>query len=721
MVGFMRSRRTERFECVLPCPRGGNEGNVFKIAVILIFIPFLLFPLPGSPVDVEALEKQLHAPDISPKEKIRLLVQLSEFYQDSKPLKTVKYGKNALEILKKSSLNDPSLEIRVLLSLSRANQPIGRYDTALDYGHKAEITTLEIGDKRAAAIAYNNMGRIYHRLGYLDWSLDYARRALKSFSEMENKKGIAEAYKNIGNVYRTLRKSEEALEHYRKSLDILQALGDKKHLVPLFIYIGNVYHEARRYEKAMDYYQKSRAIVEKLNWRMAQAGVLYSIATLYADKGEDLARALDYGKKALDICKETGQKRNITILLCHMGKCHRKLKQYKKAFDYLDRALDIAIESKNKDITGNIYEELYHIYVETESYNKAYEYFDKVEDINDEILTKKRLISIPQLWLRLKTEKNEKEIQQLTFEYYIQESKLRRQELVRKLLIAAVLLGFMLVLSVVFYYRYRVKKGAARLLKESEKKLQAMNTAKDKLFSIIAHDLESPLNGLLLSSAYLEKNYDAMKEEEIKDSLHHIHENTSYMARLLENLLVWAVSQLGKLEVEPETLDLQRLTEETIELMISSAREKNIRLMSHINENTLVCADKRMVETIMRNLVTNAVKYSSSGGKVDISSRPNGNFIEIAVSDTGVGIPANTLDTLFQLGNHNSTRGTAGERGVGLGMFLCKEFVEKHRGTIRVESHSNKSSESHEPTPGTRVVFTLPSVYCRQGEAPGYH
>lgn len=653
--GFIWSTKTQRIVEASPYPRRRGNGGLFKITITLIFIPFLLFFSPGNPT------------------------------------------------------NKPSLEIRALLSQTQAAENSGQYETALEYGYKVETLALDIGDKKAAAVSFNHMSRIYHRLGYLDCSLDYAQRALKSFSEMKDNNGIAEAYQNIGNVYRTLRKSEQALEHYREALGILRTLGDKKQLVPIFIYIGNIYHEARQYDKAMNYYQKSRAIVEKLNLRMAQAGVLYSIATLYADKNEDLAGALDYGKKALDICKETGQKRNITILLCLMGKCQRKLKQYKKALDYLNQALEIAIESKNKDITENLYEEFYYLYLEMGSYNKAYEYFDKAKDIDDEILSKKQLMNIPKLWLRLKTEKNEKEIQQLKFKNDIQESKLRRQELLRKLLIAAVLLCFMLVLSAVFYYLYRVKKRAECLLKESERKLQEMNTAKDKLFSIIAHDLQSPLNGLLLSSAYLEKNYDAMKEEEIKDSLHHIHENTSHMARLLENLLVWAVAQLEKLEVEPETLDLHRLTEDTIELITSSAREKNIRLMSHINENTLVRADKRMVETIMRNLVSNAVKYSTSEGKVDISSRPSGNFIEVAVSDTGVGIPANKLDTLFQLGNHNSARGTAGERGIGLGMFLCKEFVEKHQGAIHVESHIDNDNESLESSRGTRVVFTLPS------------
>jgi signal transduction histidine kinase len=230
-----------------------------------------------------------------------------------------------------------------------------------------------------------------------------------------------------------------------------------------------------------------------------------------------------------------------------------------------------------------------------------------------------------------------------------------------------------------------------------------MNNAKDKFFSIIAHDLESPLNGLLLSSGYLEKNYNRMKEKEIKEFIHQIYENTNNMAKLLDNLLQWAVSQLEKLEVDPEILDLSQLTGDTIALMEPYAREKSILLMSHINENTLAWADKRMVETIMRNLVSNAVKYSTKGGKVHISSKANGYFLEVAVSDTGVGIPADKLDTLFDTGIHNSTRGTADESGLGLGLVLCKEFVEKNGGTIRVENN-----RTNETSTGTRVVFTLP-------------
>ncbi len=175
------------------------------------------------------------------------------------------------------------------------------------------------------------------------------------------------------------------------------------------------------------------------------------------------------------------------------------------------------------------------------------------------------------------------------------------------------------------------------------------------------------------------------------------------MAKLLDNLLQWAVSQLGIPGVEPGIFDLNPLIVDTITLMGPSARGKNIRLMSHINEKTLAWADKRMVETIMRNLVSNAVKYSNTGGEVHITSKYRGTFLEVAVIDNGVGIPGDKLETIFDPSIHNSTKGTAGENGIGLGLVLCKELVEKNGGSIRAES--NNSSDANT---GTRMIFTLP-------------
>ena len=667
-----------------------------RLAIVLIVIPFVLF----NGDAVEELEKQLNEPTVTGIEKVRLLTRLSELTQDSEPTKAVRAGKEALELLRQ--LDDPSLEARVLLALTWAAQNIGEYETALKYGNKTEKLALEIGDKKSAAMVYNHISRIYDQLGFLDRSLDYALRALKLFKELGDKKNLSEAYKNIGNVYKNLRNSKLALTYYIKSLGILEELGDKKGVARLLNNIGIIYSDSGQYEKAMENYQKSLSLVKELNWQMGQVVAMNNIATVYSETGKHTL-SLEYNLKALGISKGLGQKRNTAILLSNIGVNYRQLGQHNKALRYVYNALDIANEIKNKDIIRNFYEELSYIYEAMKDYRQAFFYLKEYKATDDDILSEEARKNISELWTKFETEKKEKKIQRLTQHNRIQQLKLERQELVRNFLLLVSLL--ILVLFVVIYNRYRTKKKAESQLKESEQKLRAMNISKDKLFSIIAHDLASPLNSILLSSGFLEKKYQTLEEEEMKELLHRICENTDRMAKLLDNLLKWAVSQLGKLEIEMETLDLSRLTEDTIELMMPSAREKSIHLVSHINKNTLVLADKRMVETILRNLVSNAVKYSKSGGEVYIFSETHRNFLEVTVSDSGVGIPSDKLNGLFDLGVHNSTRGTAGERGIGLGLVLCKEFVEKNRGTLRVVSNTNNKT----PT-GTRVTFTLPTT-----------
>lgn len=666
----------------------GRPRTAFISIVIFIFLPYILFA--NNPV--KELEKQLNESNFSVKERVWQLTRLSELTQDSEPIKAVNYGEKALELLEQ--VNDPSLHVRVLLSLTWASHYIGKYETALDYGHKAEKLAIDMKDKRLLGVVYNHIARIYNLLGFLDRSLEYALEALEWSEKAADKQNTAEAYKNIGNVFNGMKNNKLALDFYQKSMQVWEKLGDKKGLARALNNIGLIYQQSGQYKKALEYYQKALALTEEIDWQLGQIAVLTNIATIYSNTGEN-KRSLKYDLKTLEIARQMGQKRAIASLLNNIGVDYRKLDQYEKALGYVHQALAIAKEIKNKESLRIFYEELLYIYAAIKDSEKTFYYYLKYKATRDEILSEESQKNISQLWTKFITEKKEKQLE--------------RQKLIRNLLIVLFLL--VLILAGVIFNRYSIKKKAEKRLKESEKKLRAMNMSKDKLFSIIAHDLGSPLNSILLSSGYLEKKYQTMAEEEVKEFLHQIYENSGYLAKLLDNLLQWAISQLGKMEVEPETLDLNQLTGDTIELMKPSAREKHIHLACQINKNTFAWADKRMVETIMRNLVSNAVKYSYQEGKVNISSQSNGDFLEVSVADTGVGIPGDRLNHLFDSYVYNSTRGTAGEQGTGLGLVLCKELVEKNRGSIRVESYTNS-----EPFTGTRVTFTLPTKPCTKEE-----
>lgn len=246
-------------------------------------------------------------------------------------------------------------------------------------------------------------------------------------------------------------------------------------------------------------------------------------------------------------------------------------------------------------------------------------------------------------------------------------------------------------------------KELSKLNKElhrSEDQLLQINAAKDKFFSIIAHDLKSPFNALLSLADILQNEFKSLKEEERSVFLSELTSTAHNTFRLLENLLFWSRSQTGNIKMNREMLDLHHITNETVGVLTESAKLKNIELIKDVPKETLIQADRFMSSTVLRNLISNAIKFTPDGGSIKISiTNDEGNFVEVAVSDTGVGIPKEHMSKLFRIDSKFSTEGTKNEKGTGLGLILCKEFVDHHGGTIRVESEEDK---------GTTFFFTLP-------------
>jgi len=243
------------------------------------------------------------------------------------------------------------------------------------------------------------------------------------------------------------------------------------------------------------------------------------------------------------------------------------------------------------------------------------------------------------------------------------------------------------------------QKNAEQALIKSEAELKELNVTKDKLFSIIAHDLRSPFNSILGFSELLIENLQVFETEESEEYLGIINSSAKNTLVLLDNLLNWAKAQTGQINFSPEKAVLASVIQEIFELSNLSAKNKNI-VLNHIpSEEIEVLADLNMLKTVLRNLISNAIKFTNSNGKIDVYALQNDNFIEIAVSDNGVGMNEETRNKLFSIETNETTLGTANEQGSGLGLLLCKEFVEKHGGKIWVESELGK---------GSVFKFTLP-------------
>jgi signal transduction histidine kinase len=236
-------------------------------------------------------------------------------------------------------------------------------------------------------------------------------------------------------------------------------------------------------------------------------------------------------------------------------------------------------------------------------------------------------------------------------------------------------------------------------LVKMNRELHELNASKDKFFSIIAHDLKNPFSTIIGFSEILKENILSGQPAEIEESAGMINTSAVQTLKLLENLLDWANSQTGKILFNPMPLNLNELLDEEFTTLNDMAKGKNIQLKSSITDNLTIVADKNMIKTILRNLISNGIKFTRKNGKVEVKTLVKNNHLEIAVSDTGIGLTGETMEKLFRIDADLSTRGTDNEKGTGLGLFLCKEFVEKHGGKIWAESI---------PGNGSTFKFILP-------------
>jgi len=243
------------------------------------------------------------------------------------------------------------------------------------------------------------------------------------------------------------------------------------------------------------------------------------------------------------------------------------------------------------------------------------------------------------------------------------------------------------------------RKEAEQRLRQQKEELNELNATKDKFFSILAHDLKNPFSSLYSLSQVVDQNYQNLEEEDKLIALKRIHHSAELIYNLLENLLTWSKSQSGRIEYAPTQFDLSTQIQENINLHRIPAEKKGIRLRSSVKDICTAYADPQMINTVLRNLINNAVKFTDSGKEVEVCVREEEKFLEVEVKDQGVGISPENLAKLFRIDVKYKTTGTSGEKGTGLGLILCHEFIQKNFGAIWCESELGK---------GTSFYFTIP-------------
>ena len=285
------------------------------------------------------------------------------------------------------------------------------------------------------------------------------------------------------------------------------------------------------------------------------------------------------------------------------------------------------------------------------------------------------------------------------------QSIINQQKKINTIQNIAIVAGLIILIAIVIISRSRQKaiNEMNRITTLRNDELTAMNNTKDKFLSIIAHDLKNPIHSIHSLISYIAMDHTEMESEDLKYNLDVLEKNSKNVAQLLENLLTWARSQSGKITYTPMELSINAIINNSIDIANIQAHEKSITLNynNSISDEVLVQADSNTLITVFRNILSNAIKFTPDNGNINISAEEDDRFVTISISDSGVGIPEDKLPTIFDIDRNYSSKGTNQELGTGLGLILCREFVEKNGGTIWADSQIGV---------GSTFSFTIPKA-----------
>ncbi|MCF8302183.1 MAG: tetratricopeptide repeat-containing sensor histidine kinase [Bacteroidales bacterium] len=632
--------------------------RMHEISLLLFFI--VLVPRLSAQSKQDSLIRELNAikNDTSTIKKIELLIMIGDEMKFSYPDSSEQYLREAYDLAEQNNYRNKMAQS--ISGIGGVKYVMGEYDFALENFIKALHMWEDTDNKRGIAVGLNNIGLIQNMQEHYQQSINNHIQSAEICKQVKDTQLLATNYFNLGISYEALQHYDSALYYAKRALTLERQLGRHNASLRIQNLLGRIYLEKKQYQKALDAYRQVINAPDYENkWELSYA--MAGLAEVYHEMGI-LEKSIEYGLKSYDLAREVGAKwdlQNVTGILA-------------KSFAGMD------------------------------NWKRAYEYHRLHKVYSDSVFNEKRENQIN--YLRLKRQQSENEA--LLNENRLQDLIITKRNYQLTAVIAGVVV--LLVLAFLLYRNNNLKNKRNKKLKaknteiaRKNEELQELNTTKDTLFRIIAHDLKNPVSVINSYTELIIDEFDDFDREELLDITHKLHKSSNETLRLLDNLMQWARSETGTVSFSPENIDIQQVYNDNFDLLMSSSREKKINLTSAIPEGLVAYADFNLTSTILRNLIANAIKFTDENGRVSIQAYEKNEMIEVSVLDTGTGMSQETIDNLFNTEKGISQKGTHDEKGTGLGLVICKDFVEKQNGTLSVESELGK---------GSRFSFTLPKA-----------
>ncbi|MFT6035565.1 MAG: two-component system NtrC family sensor kinase [Marivirga sp.] len=540
------------------------------------------------------------------------------------------------------------------------------------------------------------LGNIYKKKGDLDLALGHyfdALRLNQNISEISNE---ALVYASLSSTYRVSNDFDKSILYANKGIHLYRAIGDSLKLAISLMNTGEAYRINEFFDTALLYFRESGQIFDILNYKTGKAYNVGNIGLINAQMGNYKA-AMQKLSEAIEILEKNKDFYPIIVYNLSMANIYQEQNKLDTAIKLVEDNLKIAQENDLKEQIKDANLKLSELYLKEADYKNAYHHQNQYLIYRDSINNEATIRKMADL-------RTDYEIAQKQIEVDLLEEEQKRQNII---FIGLVIIILLLVVLVFLYYRNYKRKQALNMIITERKEeaeaqrdqLEAINETKEKFLSIVSHDLLGPVNSFKGLSTIMKASIEAKDYKDLKQIHQLFDKSVNNLSSLLTNLLDWSVTQQGAIPYEPEKIVVSDLVNELLSLFSNMAATKNIVLQSTISDHTTVWADRNSLKAIFRNLVSNAIKFTQNKGEIILSNVVLDDTIGILVTDTGLGMPQEKIDQLLSKDAFSHSQGTSGEKGVGLGLQLVKEFTESNNGKLTIESTESE---------GTTITVYLP-------------
>jgi signal transduction histidine kinase/tetratricopeptide (TPR) repeat protein len=631
-----------------------NRKIVRILVCALVYI--YLIPANGQKLEnIDSLLNELRTTAIDTQE-VKILFELSMKYQSFLPDSAMFYAQSSLD--KATTIHYTKGKADALLQIGRLKRDHeGTAADALTDMFEALKLYREIGDDVQIANSLNDISIVYANSEDFDKSLDYFKQALAIFKKMGDEKGESYALNNIGIIYQELGDEASAKKYFILSLKIKEKSNNLYGISRSYSNLGSIAENNKEWDEALLYYFKADSIYIKTKDIHAQANNDVAIARVKKNQGK-VDEAIRYATQGL-----------------------KRGEEVKSFSPMLSASKLLAGIEENR---GN--------YKVSLRYQKLY------NTLADSLNNQTNKANLEELKAKFNLDEKEREIMLLKKDQELQQAKMQSKNIITYSLAAGIVLLVLVV--ALLYYAFNTTRSKKNILTQKNKEIEQqredlarLNNEKDRFFSILSHDLRGPLNSLKGFSYLITEHVDALTPEELSEMRVKIDNSLDNLTELLNNILEWSMTSSRKRKWTFDKINTTDLIRKNLVLYQAMAESKGIKLVFHSTDILFGYGDYHAIDTVVRNLISNAIKFSHAGSEVILNVTTNQDSLYISVKDHGVGIPYEIQEKLFKLNENVRQPGTNNEKGTGLGLTLCKELLTENKGDIAVKSEPGEGSE----------------------------